>query len=243
MQEAQWMAHAQFDRAYSERADAIVATVVQLPSPPESTMRLLALASRREADMSEILSVIERSPSLAAETLRLVNSAAVGLARTVQSVRSAAILLGPHQIRSLAVAASLAPVLKGLSNQFEYAVAVATQAQNYASDPEEAEQAFTAGLLADVGKLVMVSAEDPAVLAWRTQHGICMADADLDAERLNFGSDHAYLGEALARRWGLSPKLMEAIRWHHGVPDNVAGSVAPIVAAAVIAVDQAEARI
>ena len=205
-----------------DRARALVKGVAQLPVMPDQADELLRLARAGDADPREVLEIVERDPALAAMVLRLVNSAAFGLAHEVTDLHLAVVLLGLAQLRTLALAASMAALFAPSDSTVEswhhaFATACATRALAQELLPAQAEAAFTAGMLHDIGTLVIagpLAGAHPGTDPFAGLRG----DTRLAAESRLFGADHAEIGAALAERWQLPDHLVAAIAGHHNPP-------------------------
>ena len=205
-----------------DRARALVKGVAQLPVMPDQADELLRLARRDDASPRDVLSIVERDPALAAMVLRLVNSAAFGLQHEVTDLQLAVVLLGLGQLRTLAMAASMAALFAPTDatvHAWQHAFATACAARALADErvPALAETAFTAGMLHDIGTLVIsgpLAETNPHLYALAPLRG----DALLAAEQRVLGADHTAIGAALAERWQLPEHLVSAIAGHHNPP-------------------------
>jgi HD-like signal output (HDOD) protein len=204
-----------------DSARVLVAEVGQLPVIPDQADRLLRLAASGDTDLSELLAIVESDSVMTAMVLRLVNSAAFGLARRITSVGQAVVLLGMTHVRSLAMAASMASLFSGrgasAKTAWRHGFAVGCGARTLASHVGlrgREEEAFTAGLLHDIGELVIESCMTGA-----TREISRIAELDqvprLAAERIKLGADHAEIGAALAEHWALPTQITDAISMHH----------------------------
>ncbi len=200
-----------------------------LPAPPQAAMRVLQLCADPGADARRVAAVVEQDPALAAQVLRIVNSAFFGFARQVGSVRHAVSILGQKPLRNyvlcLAVRDALRPaVLHGLDTtrfwdaSLRRAVAGRALAPSAGVDPDTA---FTVCLLQDMGLLAMVHARPDCA-------GVVGALLELDPERrlareqATFATTHDAAGRDLARAWELPEDLAQAIGEHHAEPGDAA---------------------
>jgi len=214
----------------------------QLPVLDRALRRVRELASDPESDTSELVAALESDPGLAANVLRFANSAACARPVRAQTVRQAVNLIGRVSVGRLALEAAvcrffeLAPGTGGASRGLlhVHASQVAAVAGALADRAgADAEAAHLAGLLHDLGKLVMPLAFGEAELdAVAREHAIGSARAALERER--FGVDHAHAGEVFAREAFLEARVFNAIGAHHG--DGVPGPEAACVQAANAAV-------
>jgi putative nucleotidyltransferase with HDIG domain len=192
-----------------------------LPTIPPVLAGIVALIDSDTAGARRLVELIERDQSLTAKLLRLANSAFFGQSRRVSTVPRAILLLGFSTVRNLALGVKVWEALGGdvtrrrLEELWAHAVTVAVCAKAMAGrlracDPDEA---FTAGLLHDVGRLVIaVRFRD---MYWDTVGGASEAEAVEARERETFGVDHAEVGGWLLEAWALPPIIVEAVRQHH----------------------------
>ncbi len=201
----------------------VVAGVRKLGSPPAVYATLATVMGLPNRSSADIAAVIAEDPALAARLLRLVNSSFYGFPRHVESIQMAVTMAGTSQIRDLALASSVISLFGDIPadeldmDQFwKHALACGVGARVLASLRGEynVESFFLAGLLHDVGRLILLQ-EFPAAmgeaLALARQDGCPLHHA----ERAVLGYDHAQVGQALVERWNLGPLHEEAIAFHH----------------------------
>jgi putative nucleotidyltransferase with HDIG domain len=218
---------------------------------PNNVSRLLRTLESPGADAGLIASLISLDQALTAYILRVANSAYLGYSLSSSSVREAVMRLGFQRIRLLVLSmAAAGPLTKRLNGYrlgdgalWNHSIAAATIAHWLANkfsypDPEEA---YVAGLLHDMGKLVL----DQFVQADYQQMVAVMAQRNLrlwQVEELMFGIDHAAVGGLMADQWQFPIALQDAIRYHHApslartqrdLPSlvNIANALTPIDAA------------
>jgi putative nucleotidyltransferase with HDIG domain len=213
---------------YSPTVDArlqdAIARIGQLPVLDRALHRVRELAADPESDTNELVGALEADPGLAANVLRFANSAACARPIRAQTLRQAVNLVGRVSVGRLAVEAAvcrffeLAPGTGGASRGLlhVHASQVAAVAGALAErSGADTEATHLAGLLHDLGKLVMPLAFGEAELdEVARQHSIGVARAELERER--FGVDHARAGEVFAREAFLEARVFNAIGAHHG---------------------------
>lgn len=200
---------------------AILERVASLPPMPASLARLAQRLGDPEISLLELSAEIQYDPGLTATVLRLANSAAFGLPRVVHSLQEAVVRLGTRRIFQLAVAAHLQGVLGeavsgyGLreGELWRHALAVALVSERLALQRSgvAADVAFTAGLLHDVGKLVLGAfvAGETAALKEAQGEGFDAAEQEV------LGMDHAEVGAEIMAHWNLPAELVAPARYHH----------------------------
>ena len=205
------------------RRDEILARIADIPSLPTSAVEVIRLVQSPDSSMGEIMAAIEYDPALTAEVLRLANSAYFAGPRQVATLRQAGVLFGTARILQVVMAAVVAPLarrpLKGYDlppgSLLDHLAAVAIGAEELAGALGEVppRYTFTAGLLHDVGKIVLgtfveVDAEPIQRMAFEEKVSF------EKAEHAVLGIDHAEVGAALLESWELPETIVEAVRWH-----------------------------
>ncbi len=193
--------------------------MVALPTLPLVASRLLDAVTRSETTSAEVARILSLDPALTARTLRLANSDFYGFPRRVGTADLAVVVLGPNTIRDLALSASVFQTLGRSDAAMEalwnhsLACGVAARALAERVGYRLSGEAYAAGLLHDIGKIVFHqtdAARFQAVVAMVQEQGESMEEA----ERGLFGSTHPEIGAELAERWGLPADLVEAIAFH-----------------------------
>lgn len=216
--------------------EQLVQGIQDLPSLPVVVMDLLGSLEDDDVDISVLARKVSHDAALTAKTLRLANSASFGLQVKVTTIQQAITFLGFQAVRNLITAAAVtgcfpAGRCQGFDDKafWRHASASAACARALARRMRfNQDVAFTAGLLHDIGQLVLVSSHPDAygaVLAWRRQHDCSL----LDAERAVLGVDHVDAGMALAAHWNFSDTMRQAIARHHAPDTPGAGFLAAIV--------------
>lgn len=205
-----------------EKLKKILTTIEEIPTLPVVITKLLELIENPLSTAREINDVIKTDQSLTAKTLKLVNSAYYGFPRKIGTVTDAVVILGFNTVRSLAVSATVCKLFEGGSDDFkrellwEHSIACAFASRIIAKMvryPEE-EEAFVAGILHDVAKVIedQYLHEDfiKAVISSR-ENGVQLTDA----EKEYIGIDHSLIGRKVADKWNLPLKITKVIGFHH----------------------------
>jgi HD-like signal output (HDOD) protein len=196
----------------------------RLPKLSPLVTQLLAQLSRRNCDIQELTEIVGKDPVLSAQILRLANSAIFGRLRPVDSVRHAVAMVGIGAMRKFALVSSISNLFSRtkVAARFSrvrfnlHSVATATLVELLADEIpfESAEDAFLAGLLHDIGKLliaVSLPRQYDNILALAAVNGA----SGIEAERDVLGIDHAELSGLAVSRWELSEAIEQAARYHH----------------------------
>jgi putative nucleotidyltransferase with HDIG domain len=216
--------------------DDIVRKLEDLPSLPAVVMELLSSIDQDDVDISVLAKKVSHDQALTAKTLRLANSSLYGLQVKVTTIQQAITFLGFQTTRNLITAAAVtgcfpAGQCPGFDDKafWRHSIAAAACCKVLARRLRfNQDYAFTAGLLHDIGRLVLVSSfpqQYQAVMAYRAANDCYV----LEAERAVMGVDHVQAGEALAEHWNFSDTMKMAIAYHHDPDAPGAGLLAAIV--------------
>jgi len=193
-----------------------------LPSLPAVVLELLSSLDQENVNLDTLARKISLDQALTAKTLRLANSSFYGMQRQVTTIGEAIAVLGIQTVRNLATTAALIGSFPGdTSNAFDFitfwrhAIGTALCARSLAAQLGlNPEQAYIAGLLHDIGRLVLATQFTSHYAAMAGPDGVNTADIT-QAERAVLGLDHAMVGEALARHWKFPDLIQQAIAQHH----------------------------
>lgn len=224
--------HYTFTRAARPLDVAELATTLKaLPALPGAARHALRLASGGEPALDALHDVIRTDAALSAKVLSIVNSSRFGLRREVRSVRHAVSMLGSARVLEAVLCAALGSLLPGrlagygmaTADAWTHNVATGVLAEQLAHQisPEVEEDAFTAGLLHDAGKLAiseLVGQHWPELAAALDTREVTF----VQAERAVLGAGHPEVGEHVLRAWEL-PEVYVAVARHHHEPDSAPG--------------------
>ena len=222
-----------------------------IPRPPVTVQALEKVLADPDAGVIAVAAVINRDAALTARLLRVVNSSFFGVGRQVTRVDAAVNFMGVSLVRAIALADGatrsfkVSPEVLDLDEWNTHAVRVATSAREIALDicPQDrslADEAFLAGLLHDVGQVVMAGvapAEWKAIEAAAAHDHLPLNDVERRAGRVS----HALVGAYLLSLWGLPSSVVEAVAFHH-TPERLAGTMFDAAVAVHIA-DALAARV
>jgi len=211
-----------------------------LPSRPSAYMELNQVLGDPTWQPAQVAAVIERDVALSAKVLQLANSALFGLVSTVSSVRDAVVYLGIDTIRSLALTAEAFGKLAPRSSEGfsldafqDHAMLVARLTASIVPAGRAQQEAVTAALLHDVGKLVAIS-DGSSRWSARLAEARTRRQPLYEIELEHDGVSHADVGAYLLSLWGLPDAIVEPVASHHS-PASVPGLAFDGVAAVHIA--------
>lgn len=228
------------------RLRSIVNTTTDLTPLKSVATRAIQLAEDERSAAMDLATVISSDQALTSKLLKLSNSAYYGYARRISNVREAVILLGMRTVRSVAISSAIIDAFKIPQLEHDafdhdlfwaHSVTVGLVAETIARETKAArpEDAFTAGVLHDVGKLAMMLAE-PAMFAEVVDLTMREEMRYREAELAVFQVGHEQVGARLAQRWKFPEGLVAAIREHHPVKQiRTIETMSDVVAAANLA--------
>ncbi|GBU21553.1 hypothetical protein R80B4_01449 [Fibrobacteres bacterium R8-0-B4] len=206
-----------------------IKTIANLPTLPHIASRLMRIVNSPSASADTVASLVSQDISLSAKVLRLANSAFYGIPRSVNTLNNAVIILGFKIIQTMVLSLTVFDMFAGDGSKrpapfdrdafWEHSLRCAVIARllahkrkrNYALDPEEA---FCAGLLHDIGKVVMEQ-----YLNTDFHRAIYHAKAnnitDFDAEKELLGYTHCDVASWLTGTWALPEEIEQPLVCHH----------------------------
>ena len=202
----------------------ILARVRTVPSLPSVVIHIRKYLKDPNVNFNELARVIEHDPGLTANILQLANSAYFGWSRRIGSVKEAITRLGTNRIFQMVLCMSVAPLvrkpIKGYgmtANQLwehSFAAAICAEKLTQVLKIRGTEEAFTAALLHDMGKVVLgtfVEVDDEPIKQMVMDEGLSFNQA----ERKVLGLDHGEVAGELLRFWNLPEDVVAAAQWHH----------------------------
>lgn len=214
------------DRSANDSLEARVQSADKLLAMPQVVFEVARLLEDDDATAARIASSLGRDPGLVALVLRIANSPAYAPARPVDSVDRAIAMLGRDALQRLVVASAITRATASIPDQERlplevfwrhsaYCAVIARQLAMRVS-PRQASGIFLAGLLHDLGKLLLFSqSPESAHRAFLSSLDVGDGLSPQGAERAQLGFDHAQLGGALAAHWGLPELLVDCLAGHH----------------------------
>jgi putative nucleotidyltransferase with HDIG domain len=210
-----------------------------LPSAPDLYLQLVSELRSPNASIHRAAAIIATDPSMTAKLLQLVNSAFFGIQQHVTDPQRAASILGLNTIVALVLSVKVfseydAAVVRamGLSGLMHHSLRVGSYARTIArvagATRQEEDDAYTAGLLHDVGRVILatsLSSQYRTAIDRVARDRVTMFEAEQDV----FGASHAEVGAYLLGLWGLPDSIVEAVAHHHRPDAAVARTVSPLV--------------
>ncbi len=203
----------------------LVAQLRTLPSQPRTYLEIMEEMKKAEPSIAAVGEIIARDASMSAKIMQLVNSPFFGLTRTVINPSQAAVYLGLDTLRDLVLTIgvfvqfdSMKMQRLKLANLWDHcqrcghlAKAIATRLNG---SPRQLNDAFVAGLIHDVGKLILADNFSQQYMEINWQASSENRETYFYEQRV-FGTDHAQFGAYLFGLWGLSPAVQGAVGGHH----------------------------
>lgn len=202
--------------------EQIIEEAGDLVSLPEVCIRVNALINDPDSSIPDVAKVIAQDPGLTARLLRIANSAFYGLVSKVDSVDRAAAVIGMAKIRDLVMATSVAKTLPTdvftMNAFWQHSIYCGLIAKAISNETHkgQGDSLFVAGLLHDIGQLVMFH-----TVREQLSEALIASIEEPDEppvyllERRLIGFDHCQLGVALAKSWQLPDMLCACIEFHH----------------------------
>ncbi len=204
--------------------EEVLKKIEQLPTLPMVVTRIMQMVENPKTSAADITKVISLDPALTVKILKLVNSAYYGFPKKITTITHAIMILGFEDVKNIALSVSVFDMFKGDSVEggfdrvafWQHSISVGVCAKLLAKrlrhkDPEEA---FIAGLLHDIGKIILdqfFHEELVQILREVREKNTLF----INAERTLFGMDHTEIGRIVARKWGLPNEIVDCISAHH----------------------------
>lgn len=210
-------------RPLDDDLDAIVRRELTLASLPDVFYRIVEALKSPRCSASYMAEVIGQDPSLSAKLLRMVNSPFYGFPHRIDTLSRAVAILGANQLTNLALGVSVVtlfqdvpPRILDMRSFWRHCIGCGALARIFGrgAGAPEVERVFVAGLLHDVGRLVMLR-NFPERTAGILARARAESRTARDVEREVWGFDHAELAGRLLKAWRLPSRLEENVGLHH----------------------------
>ncbi len=202
-------------------------SVKQLPAQPHIVREIIKLWRNPNVSMSEYERIISRDPGLSAEVLKVVNSPFYGLTQRVSNLKIALTMLGLVEIYRIVANSSFYRVFRTMFYKVSYDLnlfwrhcqATANIAYYLATLylPDKTAEAHIAGLLHDMGKLVMEQFFNEQWQELLLRFEQYKTDSIALEEEI-FGLNHSEIGATLLVRWNFPKEIVIPVRYHHDPP-------------------------
>jgi putative nucleotidyltransferase with HDIG domain len=223
----------------SERVKKIVGRSDVLPTPPETYLRLTELLQDGNSPLDEVARIIESDPGLTARLLQVVNSVAFGYGGKLSTVEEAVQIAGVEVVRSLMLALQARHFAENrlknkqlLKTFWQHSIDTGARCRLLARaerlNISEQETCFTAGLLHDIGKLVLAASEEKIyadLIASAFKDGVPVFERELDV----YGATHADIGAYLLGLWGLPDTVIHPVERHHNLGVDLGKGFTPVL--------------
>lgn len=202
----------------------LVGRAGRLPAVPETYGLLSRTLARPGVTTRDVAPIVAGDPAMSAKLLQLANSPHFRTGEPVTSVAQAVAILGLDLVLHLPMMISVFAADEGgsgpgcsLPDLLRGSIATARLAARLAADPVEAELAFTAGLIHEIGRILLVR-EAQVEMAEVVQRSASSGRSMSQVERELLGTTHAEIGAYLLGMWGLPLQVVEAVAYHHAIP-------------------------
>ncbi|MFH0793307.1 MAG: HDOD domain-containing protein [bacterium] len=207
-----------------EAIQRIIDRLKDVPTLPTVVQKIIEIVDSPDTSASDLNKAISTDQALSAKVLKLVNSAFYGFPKKIETLQHAIVILGFNTVRSLALSISMLDFFSRRTGQHQlnyvefwrHSIGCSALARMIAKNafPAIAEESFVAGLLHDIGILVMdqfFTADFSQVLEMVRNDKIILPKAEKEV----FGFTHSDVGRMLAERWNLPDALLYSIAYHH----------------------------
>ena len=211
----------------SDRIKDIIGKIDRLPTVPATYSTLTEKLADPDCSIKEIAEIIEKDPSISAKILQLVNSAFFGLSRQISNIQTAISQIGMNMLKNLVLSVEIfrsfeenTPTKFSIEEIQEISLSTAKIAKTITDDKKLAEDAYIAGILHQIGELILayhLTEEFNQVRQlMKTKPELSQNQAELEV----IGITHAEIGAYLLGIWGIPYNVIEAVA-NYMIPNTV----------------------
>lgn len=213
------------DAHMSDGVRELIGRIRTFPTIPSIYLEVVNVLKSPSATTAEVGAIIAKDMSMTTKLIQVINSAYFGLPRTITDPTEAVGILGFDTVKSLVMTVKLLsqydkvkPAYFSIDQIWKHSTNVARTARVMAlletNDADCSSAAFTAGLMHDLGKVILAANFDSQ---YQEAHNVArQRQIPLwQAEKEVFGATHAEIGACLLTRWGLSPGIVKVVALHH----------------------------
>lgn len=227
------------DFTRSKNVLKVVSSIKRLPALPENYQKVSELLKQDDVSLQDLIDVIGKDMAMVSKILQIANSAQFASRRKpVNTVQSGVKLLGLSNLKLLVLAVEVFSQLEEKTSQaldphalWNHSMQVSALAgkisETLKKDKDFCNEAMSAGMLHDVGKLVLLNhfpEELTRTVALAEKNQISFATAELEI----FGTSHAEIGGYLLGSWGLPHPIVEAVAYHHSPQSCFSKAICPL---------------
>lgn len=204
-----------------------IANVRNLPTPPIVFHQIQKVINDPNVSATKIANILAEDPAMSVKVLKLTNSAFYGLAREIDSVKQAVVIVGIEAVRNLVLSASVLDMFKQKDADQEFqetfwrhSLAVAVCGRLLAKKVRsrgiiDPDGAFSAGLLHDVGKIILSCFLPEEYAKFKAERERDRESSTFVIEERSLGYNHCQVGAILGTQWKLPARLIQAVSFHH----------------------------
>lgn len=225
-------------------AEEIMKEIEEIPALPDNIKEIRALCRNPESDIKTISAAISKDPGLTASIIKLSNSAGYITMNRIETIDEAVKIIGMKGINTLLIATGVQKVVESRYKRFEaiwndsnkrafYAQMIIKRIQD---NNRLADQVYLSALLADIGKIVMLSMHSELLEKIRKITGFKGIEDSTLLEEISLGISHSSLGALICKRWNFNESLIKTIELHrrpHRAPDELKSLIYTVYLATV----------
>lgn len=225
-------------------AEEIMKEIEEIPALPDNIKEIRALCRNPESDIKSIAASISKDPGLTASIIKLSNSAGYVTMNRIETIDEAVKIIGMKGINTLLIATGVQKVVESRYKRFEAIWNDSNKRAFYAqalvkripANSRLADQVYLSALLADIGKIVMLSMHSDLLEKIRTITGFKGIEDSTLLEEISLGISHSSLGALICKRWNFNESLIKTIELHrrpHRAPEELKNLIYTVYLATV----------